>query len=163
MDWTFNEEIGILELSRASFPTLDEIVWQKIHSYSEKKKGRSGTEDKSSTRTSGVDTVHIANGSCRVSGKEKKTPSRLALAYVTHDDVVRTWRLSPGPDLSRIATQLSSDRIHDAVRFRIGMEGVGEGGTGAGKKRSSNRRPLFLTIITRVSGGNLGGLEALTN
>lgn len=92
--------------------------------------------------------------------KEKKTPSRLALAYVTHDDVVRTWRLSPGPDLSRIATQLSSDRIHDAVRFRIGMEG---GGRGAGKKRSSNRRPLFLTIITRVSGGNLGGLEALTN
>lgn len=38
MDWTFNEEIGILEISRASFPTLDEIVWQKIHSYSEKKK-----------------------------------------------------------------------------------------------------------------------------
>lgn len=91
--------------------------------------------------------------------EKKKTPSRLALAYVTHDDVVRTWRLSPGPDLSRIATQLSSDRIHDAVRFRIGMEG----GEGAGKKRSSNRRPLFLTIITRVSGGNLGGLEALTN
>lgn len=62
-----------------------------------------------------------------VQKEKKKTPSRLALAYVTHDDVVRTWRLSPGPDLSRIATQLSSDRIHDAVRFRIGMEG-GEGG-----------------------------------
>lgn len=40
LSWTGHliEEIGILEISRASFPTLDEIVWQKIHSYSEKKK-----------------------------------------------------------------------------------------------------------------------------
>lgn len=72
MDCTFNEEIGILEFSRASFPTLDEIVWQKIHSYSAKKKGRSSTEDKSSTRTSGVDTVHIANGAVESVGKKKR-------------------------------------------------------------------------------------------
>lgn len=29
LDWTFNEEIGILELSRASFPTLDEIFGRR--------------------------------------------------------------------------------------------------------------------------------------
>lgn len=60
MDWT-----GIL-MKRSvywnshvrSFPTLDEIFGRRYTFYSEKK-GRSSTEDKSSTRTSGVDTVDI--------------------------------------------------------------------------------------------------------
>lgn len=107
----------------------------------------------SSTRTSGIDTVHIANGAVEsVDQKKKKTPSRLALAYVTHDDVVRTWRLSPGPDLSRIATQLSSDRIHDAVRFRIGMEG---GGGGQEKKGRRIGGHYFLLLLLAFPEGTL--------
>lgn len=84
--------------------------------------------------------------------EKKKTPSRLALAYVTHDDVVRTWRLSPGPDLSRIATQLSSDRIHDAVRFRIGMEG---GGGGQEKKGRRIGGHYFLLLLLAFPEGTL--------
>lgn len=48
LSWTgraFNEEIGILEFSRASFPTLDEILAEDIF-YSEEKKRRSGSEDR---------------------------------------------------------------------------------------------------------------------
>lgn len=127
MDWTFNEEIGILEFSRASFPTLDEIVWQKIHSYSEKKKGRSGTEDKSSTRMSGVDTVHIANGAVESVDHRKKTPSRLALAYVTHDDVVRTWRLSPG---SGSVSHRYTTLVRSHTRCRTVSHWDGGGGRG---------------------------------
>lgn len=103
----------------------------------------------------GVDTVDIGKGSCRVSRpkRKKKTPSRLALAYVTHDDVVRTWRLSPGPDLSRIATQLSSDRIHDAVRFRIGMEGGGGGGQEKKGRRIGGH--YFLLLLLAFPEGTL--------
>lgn len=66
--------VGILELSRASFPTLDEIFLAEDTHSTVKKKGRRSTEDRvSGTITSGVDTVDIGNGSCRVSRpKEKK-------------------------------------------------------------------------------------------
>lgn len=75
LSWTgraFNEDIGTLELSRASFPTLDKIFGQKIHS-TVNKKGRSGAEDRVVLERRGVDTLDIGNGSCRVSRpKEKK-------------------------------------------------------------------------------------------
>lgn len=62
LSWTgraFNEEIGILEFSRASFPTLDEILAEDTHSTVKKKKVGVVQRTRVVLERRGVDTVHI--------------------------------------------------------------------------------------------------------